>query len=137
MKFLDLFKENLLNFYTVRVILVWIIGLILIYFNLFSQYYNNLIGITLLFMLITISIIGFIMTYIYPKYFYLPVNNYYLKNKELYITDLLVHHLPLIIHLILLRSFDKNLILYAILINLLFFGLYILQINPFDIYIKK
>ncbi len=137
MKFIDLFKENLLNFYSVRVLLVWIIGVILIYFNLFK----NLFGLTLLFMLITISIIGFIMTYIYPNYFYFPVNNYYLKNTELYITDLLVHHLPLIIHLILLKinfwSFNKNLISFAILINLLFFGIYILQINPFDIYIRN
>jgi len=137
MKFLDLFKENLLNFYTVRVIIIWFIGIILIYFNLFK----NLFGLTLLFMLITISIIGFIMTYIYPKYFYFPINNYYMKDKEAYIIDLLVHHLPLIIHLILLKinfwTFNANLIPSAILINLLFFGVYILQINPFDIYIKK
>jgi hypothetical protein len=92
-------------------------------------------------MLINISIIGFIITYIYPKYFYFPINNYYMKDKEAYIIDLLVHHLPLIIHLILLKinfwTFNANLIPSAILINLLFFEVYILQINPFNIYIKK
>jgi hypothetical protein len=137
MKFVNLLKENLLNFYTIRVLIIWIIGIILMYFNLCK----NLFGLTLLFMLINISLIGFIMTYIYPKYFYFPINNYYIKDKELYIVDLLFHHLPLISHLILLKinfwSFNKNLIPYAILINLLFFEIYILQINPFNIYIKK
>ena len=106
--------------------------------NLFNK---NLIGMTLMFMLVTISWIGFIIVHIYPKYFYFPVNNYYMKGGELIITDLLLHQLPPIIHLILLKvgfwTFDKTMIPMAIILNLIYFLVYLMQVNPYKIYLHK
>lgn len=135
---INLLKDNLLNFYTIRVIILWIIGLIVMSLNLFNK---NLIGMTLMFMLVTISWMGFIIVHIYPKYFYFPVNNYYMKGGELIITDLLLHQLPPIIHLILLKvgfwTFDKTMIPMAIIINLIYFLVYLMQVNPYKIYLHK
>jgi hypothetical protein len=140
---LDLLKENLFNFYTVRVLLLWIIGLI--YFSISrnnNKLFTNLIGLTLLFMLIIISIIGFIICHIYPRYIYFPNNEYYLDdNKSLFLMDLLLHQLPLIIHLVLLYygvwHFDKTLVLAAMLLNSIFFIIYILFVNPFNVYVPR
>jgi hypothetical protein len=135
---INLLKDNLLNFYTIRVIILWIIGLIVMSLNLFNK---NLIGMTLMFMLVTISWMGFIIVHIYPTYFYFPVNNYYMKGKELIATDLLLHQLPPIIHLILLRigfwKFDKTMIPIAIILNLIYFLVYLMQVNPYKIYLPK
>jgi hypothetical protein len=135
---INLLKDNLLNFYTIRVIILWIIGLIVMSLNLFNK---NLIGMTLMFMLVTISWIGFIIVHIYPKYFYFSVNNYYMRGRELIATDLLLHQLPPIIHLILLRigfwKFDKTMIPMAIILNLIYFLIYLIQVNPYKIYLHK
>ena len=135
---INLLKDNLLNFYTIRVIILWIIGLIVMSLNLFNK---NLIGMTLMFMLVTISWIGFIIVHIYPKYFYFPVNNYYMTERELIVTDLLLHQLPPIIHLILLKvgfwTFDKTMIPIAIILNLIYFLIYLVQVNPYKIYLHK
>lgn len=134
----NLLKDNLLNFYTIRVIILWIIGLIVMSLNLFNK---NLIGMTLMFMLVTISWIGFIIVHIYPRYFYFPVNNYYMRGRELIGIDLLLHQLPPIIHLILLKvgfwTFDKTMIPMAIIINLIYFLVYLMQVNPYKIYLHK
>ncbi len=135
---INLINDNLLNFYTIRVIILWIIGLIVMTFNLINK---NLIGMTLMFMLTTISWIGFIIVHIYPKYFYFPVNNYYMTGKELFITDILLHQLPWFIHLVLLKvgfwSFDKTMIPIALIINLIYLLFYLLQVNPFKIYLHN
>jgi hypothetical protein len=135
---INLLKDNLMNFYTIRVITLWIIGLIVMSLNLFNK---NLIGMTLMFMLVTISWIGFIIVHIYPKYFYFPVNNYYMRGRELIATDLLLHQLPPIIHLILLKvgfwTFDKTMIPIAIILNLIYFLIYLMQVNPYKIYLHK
>jgi hypothetical protein len=135
---INLLKDNLLNFYTIRVIILWIIGLIVMSLNLFNK---NLIGMTLMFMLVTISWMGFIIVHIYPKYFYFPVNNYYMRRGELIATDLLLHQLPWFIHLILLRigfwTFDKTMIPIAIILNLIYLLVYLMQVNPYKIYLHK
>ncbi len=140
----DLLKENLLNFYTVRVLSLWVIGLLYFCISRNNNTTRNLIGLTLLFMLITISVIGFIIFHIYPKYIYFPNNQYYLEDqKSLLWMNLLLHQLPLIIHLVLLYygiwhwHFNKTLILGAILLNLIFLLIYILFVNPFDVYIPR
>jgi hypothetical protein len=106
--------------------------------NLFNK---NLIGMTLMFMLTTISLIGFIIVHIYPKYFYFPVNKYYMRGGELIVTDLLLHQLPSIIHLALLKvgfwTFDKTMIPLAIIINLIYLLVYLMQVNPYKIYLHK
>lgn len=135
---INLLNDNLFNFYTTRVIILWILGLIAMYFNLFNK---NLIGITLMFMLLTISLIGFIIVHIYPTYFYFPVNNYYMRGRELIATDILFHQLPPIIHIILLKigfwKFDKTIIPIAVIINLIYLLIYLLQVNPYKIYLHK
>jgi hypothetical protein len=143
MKFLslDFSKEKLLNFYTVRVLVLWFIGLLYFWISSDNRI-RNTIGLTLLFMLIKISIIGFVIFHIYPRYIYFPVNKYYVEDsKSLFWIDLLLHQLPLIIHLVLLYygvwNFDKKLILVAMLLNTIFFIIYLLFVNPFDIYIPR
>ncbi len=134
----NLLKDNLLNFYTIRVIILWIISLVYLFISN-NMWYKNLVGITMLFMLSIISWIGFTLVHIYPKYFYFPVNNYYMKGKEIIIFDILLHQLPFFIQLILLKlgvwSFNKSMIPLAIMINLIYFLIYILQVNPYKIYL--
>jgi hypothetical protein len=64
-----------------------------------------------------------------------------MRGGELIGIDLLLHQLPPIIHLILLRigfwKFDKTMIPMAIIINLIYFLVYLMQVNPYKIYLHK
>jgi hypothetical protein len=130
-------KINLLNFYTFWSNLLMIISVIFIIFFKKTNY-KNLICLTVFIMLNIVSLIGFIITYIYPKYFYLKEINLLIKGNQAILLDFLIHQIPLIIYLILLYynywSFSKNLLLIAFLINILFLDIYLLFVNPFKIY---
>ena len=82
-------------------------------------------------MLNIVSVIGFIMTYIYPKYFYIKDINLLIKGKQAKILDFLLDQIPLIIYLILLYynywSFLKKLLPIAILINIIFIYNYLFK----------
>jgi hypothetical protein len=64
---------NFLDFYTVwsYIILIISIIMILLFKNFINLYNKNLLALTILIMLIIVSIGGFILTHIYPKYIYL------------------------------------------------------------------
>lgn len=94
-------------------------------------------------MLIIVSIGGFILTHIYPKYIYLKKINLLIKGKEAFRLDIILHQLPLIIYLCFLYynkiyiSFNRNLLGLALLINILILDIYLLYVNPFDIYLPN
>ncbi len=133
-------KENLFIFYSIWGFTLWLIGTLIITSGILSKYWNNLIGLSLLVMLIFINIIAFIIVHIYPKYLYFPNTNHYAKCSELYLIDIITHHLPLIINLILLYygiwNYDSKLLLNAIIINLSILMVYLFLYNPFKVYIK-
>ena len=139
------FEYRWLDFYTTRILIAFIIlEIIVLLLSLqSSSTYNrkiiNILGITILIGLCIISIIGFILVYIYPKYIYLPVLDYKLTGKNLLIFDTFYHQLPLIIHLFLLMKNYWNVELkylqYGIIFNLIYFIIYLLRINPFTIYL--
>ena len=135
----DYAKENLFIFYSIWGFTLWLIGTLIITSGILSKYWNNLIGISLLVMLIFINIVALIIVHIYPKYLYFPITNHYAKCYELYLIDIITHHLPLIITLLLLYfdiwNYDSNLIINAISINLLIFMVYLFLYNPFKVYL--
>ncbi len=132
-------KENLFIFYSIWGFSIWLIFTLLLTSNILPFYWNNLIGLSLVLMFIFINIIAIIIVHIYPKYLYFPINNHYAKYGELYLIDIMTHHLPLIITLILLYygiwNYDSKLILNAIVINLFIIMTYLLLYNPFEVYL--
>ena len=139
LKIKDYIKENLFIFYSIWGFTLWLIGTLIITSGILSKYWNNLIGISLLVMLIFINIVAVIIVHIYPKYLYFPITNHYAKCSELYLIDIITHHLPLIITLLLLYfgiwNYDSNLIINAISINLCIFMIYLFLYNPFKVYL--
>jgi hypothetical protein len=137
-------KLNFLDFYTVwsYIILIISIIMILLFKNLINTY-KNLIALTVLIMLIIVSIGGFILTHIYPKYIYLEKINLLIRGKDAFILDIILHQTPLIIYLGFLYynkkyiSFSRNLLGLALLINILILDIYLLYVNPFDIYLPN
>ena len=133
-------KVSLFKFYTFWSNLLFILSLIFMMF-LKKTYYLNLIYLIIFVMLNIVSVIGFILTYIYPKYFYIKDINLLIEGKQAKTLDLIIHQIPLIIYLILLYynywSFSKKLLPIAILINIIFLDTYLLYFNPFNIYLKK
>lgn len=134
-------KENLLRFYSIWGVLIWLSVTIFLISHKLSKYWNNLIGMSLLFMLIFINIIAIIIVHIYPKYLYFPITKHYAKCSELYFIDIITHHTPLIITLVLLYygiwNYDSNLIINAIIINLSIFMVYLFLFNPFTVYLPN
>jgi hypothetical protein len=92
-------------------------------------------------MLFTISIVAAILVYIYPKYMNIPLLQYKLVGNELRVMDLFLHQMPLIIHVLLLSNkfwtFNMQYIVPAIIINLCFLILYLVKVNPFEIYFPE
>lgn len=133
-------KLNLFKFYTFWSNLLFILSLIFIMFFK-KTHYLSFIYLIIFVMLIIVSINGFILIYIYPKYLYVKDINLLIEGKEATILDFLFHQLPLIIYLILLYynywNFSKKLLPIAILINIIFLNAYLLYFNPFNIYLKK
>jgi hypothetical protein len=125
------------NFYTIRVLFISIIAEIII-ITTSNRYIKDFLGMIILFMLFTISIVAAILVYIYPKYINIPLLQYKLVGNELRTMDLFFHQMPLIIHLFLLNykfwSFNTQYIVPAIIINLCFLIIYLVKVNPFEIY---
>ena len=136
-------KLNFLDFYTVwsYIILIISIIMILLFKNFINSYNKNLLALTVLITLIIVSVGGFILTHIYPKYIYLKKINLLITGKDAFILDIILHQIPLIIYVWFLYynkiyiSFYKNLLGLALLINILILDIYLLYVNPFDIYL--
>ena len=71
-------KVSLFKFYTFWSNLLFVLSLIFMVF-LKKTYYLNLIYLIIFVMLNIVSVIGFILTYIYPKYFYIKDINLLMK----------------------------------------------------------
>ena len=138
-------KLNFLDFYTVwsYIILIISIIMILLFKNFINSYNKNLLALTVLITLIIVSVGGFILTHIYPKYIYLKKINLLITGKDAFILDIILHQIPLIIYVWFLYynkiyiSFYKNLLGLALLINILILDIYLLYVNPFDIYLPN
>lgn len=134
-------NQSWLDFYTIRGLLLWILGTIIILTCSISNYFRDFIGTSILILLLTISIIGFILVYIYPRYIYLPIPQYFLKDRKLRLMDLVLHQTPLSIHLLLMLKgyweLSKGVILDSILFNLCWLIFYLLFNNPFNIYLCR
>ncbi len=141
----NFFDFRWLDFYTIRVIIAFIIiEIIILWLSLQStSTYNKkiikILGVTILIGLCVISIMGFIIVYIYPRYIYLPILDYKLTGNKLILMDTFYHQLPLIIHLFLLMKkyweFDTKYLKYGIIFNLIYLIIYLLNINPYKIYL--
>jgi hypothetical protein len=133
-----LLQFNYTDYYTHRTHILWIISLIIILSGAFSQRYRDLIGLTLLIMLGLVSLCGFFLTYIYPRYIYLEKSNFTIKGWILRFLDLLFHQIPLVIHVVLLKKgywvYENSLLMNAILINIISLIFFVLFVNPFKIY---
>ncbi len=133
-------SHNWLDFYTIRGLVLWILGTIIIISCPISNYFKDLIGMIILILLLTISIVGFIIAYIYPCYMYVPILQYLFKGNELKLIDLVFHQTPLAIHLLLLYNgywkISYNVFYESIIFNLCWFIIYIMFHNPFEIYLR-
>ena len=92
----------------------WILLLNLGYYiGALKNYQYSVLLLTLL-----MSISGFILTYIHPKKFIVPIINYKLNHNECKVMDIIFHHIPLLILLIVYDNEIKkdNLLLFFITI---------------------
>lgn len=127
------------KYFTAWSFIFWIIGTILI----IKGYYPDFIGTLLLYTLTTVSIIGFIITYIHPRYNYLRTKDkkfgFYLSGIPLMCIDLLFHQIPLITHMVYHQAgywkyYTKS--YYPIIVYAMIMLCYMICQNPFDIYLK-
>lgn len=135
-------SNNHFDFYTIRTLTIWSIYiLIILLFNFNNNYWKNLFGLVILILLITVSLGSIFIVYIYPKYIYVPLLNYILQGNELYIIDIIFHHIPLILHVLLMLNnywvFSYDLLHNSIIISLIWIIVYLLFVNPFNIYFCK
>ena len=135
-------SHNWFDFYTIRTLTIWSIYILIMMFCTYNNnYWKNLFGLVLLILLITISLGSIFIVYIYPKYIYLPLLNYTIKGNELYIVDIVFHQIPLILHVLAMMNhywvFSPNLLQISIIISLIWIIMYLLFVNPFNIYFCK
>lgn len=118
----------LINFKVyIRFFTLWgIILQTLFYLGFLKKFQESMLYIVLL-----VSIGGFVIVYINPKYILIPYFNIKIKGRLLRIADVIFHHLPLILFLWLYDSSIKADNLYFLFIVLIF---YIILINPFMTY---
>ena len=86
---------------------------------------------SIFYILLIVSIGGLYIVYINPKKIIIPYYNIILDNRLLQVLDILGHHLPLILFLILYKKkikHDNLILLFVVVITYLFF------INPFIVY---
>ena len=99
---------------------------LLYYIGVLKKYQESV-----LLVVITVSVIGAIITYVYPRRISLPDLDIYIDNKELQIMDLFVHQIPLLVLLIVYDSKIKPDNLYLAALSLL---VYSLIFNPLYVY---
>ncbi len=126
-------------FYTFWARIMWFISLIFI----FSGYKADLIGSILLVMVVVVSICGFFIGNIYPRFFcYKHHNNTYcLSRNATIVIDIITHHIPLMIHILLMHygywNIHREYIMTGILITIITLLIYISVKNPFKIYFSQ
>ena len=86
---------------------------------------------SVLFIVITISFFGLVLTYIYPRKLKLLKINYELTGYKLQLFDLVFHHIPL---LVFLTVYDPKIKKDNMMFALASIVLYLLLFNPFNIY---
>ena len=86
---------------------------------------------SILLLCIVISICGFIITYIHPKYIYIPYINIKIMGMANILFDIMLHQVPL---LLFIMRYDKNIERDNGILFLLVILLYLLIFNPFKIY---
>ena len=94
LKFLFLFF-NIMTRIFIRFFTGWGFVLQVLYYMGFLKSYQE----SILYTLILVSLCGFVITYINPKFIMIPYLNIKLQGKTLQILDILGHHLPLIVFL--------------------------------------
>ena len=121
-KILDIIISSYYSFLT-----IWCIFFQLLYYiGILKQFQFSIFLLTLF-----ISIVGFFITYIYPKKFVIPIIKFEIKGIYTKILDLLFHHIPL---LLIAFFYNKNIpkdstyFLWSIII------IYLLLNNPFHNY---
>lgn len=120
-------KISILPFISLFFFTVWGLCLqALYYFGILRKYQFSILLTSIM-----ISLGGFIITYIEPKYIYLPYIDIKLSGKFLMIIDILVHHLPL---LGFIMRYDTNIKRDSGILFLLMIIVYLILFNPFKIY---
>lgn len=89
---------------------------------------------SILLLLIITSLGSLYLTYINPKKLVVPYFKYEIKGKLLRLTDILFHHLPLLIFLVTYDNTIKKDNLYFLFISV---SIYLLVLNPFIAYNLK
>ncbi len=104
----------------------WGLFLQILYYCGFIKKYEY----SLFFILLIISLGGFFITYINPKKLFIPYFDITIKNNYLKFSDLIFHHLPLLIFLIKAKFRNKDNLGLAFIIIVL----YLFIFNPYYIY---
>ena len=117
-----------ITFYSiVKYFTIWNLSLIgLYYLGILKNFQFSILLTTLL-----VSIVGFILVYIHPKYIYIYGLGINLKGKWLKITDLLFHHLPLLLFVL---TYDNNIPKDNMYLFVILVIIYLCINNPFKIY---
>ena len=98
----------------------------LYYIGILREYQESVLLITM-----SVSLIGFILTYIYPKKLKLIAVDYVITKPLLQVIDLIAHQIPLII---LLVMYDKTIKPDNLVFGVVLVLIYVLMFNPYTIY---
>ena len=106
---------------------IWSIAIqFLYYIGILQDFQESIFYIVLL-----VAIIGFIMTYIHPRYVMVPYINKKIRGRLYKILDLIFHQLPLLIFVYFYNTKKKKDNLMLLLCSVL---IYIILFNPLKIY---
>jgi hypothetical protein len=86
---------------------------------------------SVLMLTITVSVLGAILTYIYPKKIITPHLNIHIADTDMQIIDLFAHQLPLIL---LLLMYDPKIKPDNLVFGVLVFLIYVIIYNPVNVY---
>lgn len=132
-----MFTDNFLNFVNLsmkmslngifRYYTMWSILLQFLYYIGILQDFQE----SIFFIVLIVAIIGFIMTYIHPRYVMVPYINKRISGRLYKILDLIFHQLPLLIFVYFYNTKKKKDNLHLLLWSAL---IYIILFNPLKIY---
>ena len=130
-------SDNFLNFVNLwmkmsiigalRYYTIWSVILQFLYYIGILQNYQE----SILYIVLIVAIIGFIMTYIHPRYIMVPYLNKRISGRLYKILDLMFHQLPLLIFVYFYNTKKKKDNLMLLLCSIL---VYIILFNPLKIY---
>ena len=120
--FIKMTVNGALRYYTVWSLIIQF----LYYIGILKDFQESV-----LYIVITVAVLGFVMAYIHPRYMMLPYTKKKISGRLYKIFDLVFHQIPLLIFVYLYNTKKKKDNLVLLLVSIL---AYIILFNPLKVY---